>query len=106
MNKQRPPSDLTVERDEDGSFVVGDNQTVVYGHGHTLADAQRDYAASLIEYADTKPFLILVCEACGKRLVIPGWLSWGEDVERRGFCKPECKAEWYAKMKRKHGDRR
>lgn len=37
--------------DEDGTHIVGDYQTIVYGDGETLFEALRDYIISLIEYS-------------------------------------------------------
>ena len=45
---------VRMERDIDGSFIVSDDLTVVYGHGQTLIEAKQDYVANLLEYAPSK----------------------------------------------------
>ena len=58
----RMSSDLIrVERDEDGMYVVSDNRSLGYGHGHTRVEALADYvsmvsemAESVIEWAETR----------------------------------------------------
>jgi hypothetical protein len=47
------PIFLTVERDEDGEYIVTDTFSVVYGNGPTPTKAQEDYCDSLIEYYET-----------------------------------------------------
>ena len=44
------PYPLTIERDDDGSYVVSDDVTLVYGRGDTLAEALAEYDASLAEW--------------------------------------------------------
>lgn len=44
------PLMVTIERDEDGSFVVTDEVFMVYGTGLTVTLALRDYVNSLVEY--------------------------------------------------------
>jgi hypothetical protein len=41
---------LAVERDDDGYYLVSDDEFFVYGEGETLVQARRDYIISLIEY--------------------------------------------------------
>ena len=44
------PLTLTVERGDDGVFVVSDDRDLVYGDDTSLQGALADYASSLIEY--------------------------------------------------------
>jgi hypothetical protein len=41
---------LTVERDEDGEWIVTDSFSTVYGNGGTLEKALNDYCQSLVSY--------------------------------------------------------
>jgi predicted RNase H-like HicB family nuclease len=41
---------LTIERDDDGEFVVSDTFSTVYGNGDTRKEALTDYCESLVEY--------------------------------------------------------
>lgn len=41
---------IKLERSEDGTFVVSDYHSVVYGIGDTPNEARADYVISLIEY--------------------------------------------------------
>lgn len=41
---------LTVEQDEGRDFITFDDRISVYGEGHTVDEALRDYLDSLIEY--------------------------------------------------------
>jgi len=43
---------LNLKCDDDGTYIVGDNQTIVYGDGETPLEALRDYIISLIEYSE------------------------------------------------------
>ena len=46
----RMSSDLIrVERDEDGAYIVSDNRSLGYGHGHTRVEALADYVSMLSE---------------------------------------------------------
>jgi hypothetical protein len=49
----KTPIYLTVERDEDGEYIVTDTFSVAYGNGPTPTKAQEDYCDSLIEYYET-----------------------------------------------------
>ena len=52
----RMSSDLIrVERDEDGTYIVSDNRSLGYGHGHTRAEALADYVSMLSEMAEMEP---------------------------------------------------
>lgn len=44
------PLEITIEQDEDNTFVVSDDLFLVYGDGGNLAEAIRDYVESLIKY--------------------------------------------------------
>lgn len=44
------PMVLTVERDDDGSYVLSDNIFAIYGSGFTITDAVRDYVSAFVEY--------------------------------------------------------
>lgn len=44
------PLVLSVERDEEGSFIISDALFDVYGVGQTREDALDDYVVSLVEY--------------------------------------------------------
>lgn len=44
------PLIVRVEREDDGSYVVSDDEFAVHGDGETRATALRDYASSLVEY--------------------------------------------------------
>lgn len=44
------PLVVRVEQDDDGSYVIDEETFMVYGSGETLAAAQQDYVASLLEY--------------------------------------------------------
>jgi len=46
------PIAVTVERDEDGSYIVSDDRFLVYGVGDTQSEAIDDYLVSLVEYFD------------------------------------------------------
>ena len=41
---------ITVDREEDGYFVLSDDLFLVYGEGETFSDALQDYVISLIDY--------------------------------------------------------
>jgi hypothetical protein len=41
---------LTVERDDDGEFIITDNFSTVYGNGRTEGKAKVDYFQSLVDY--------------------------------------------------------
>jgi hypothetical protein len=41
---------LTIDRDEDGYYIVSDDQSAVYGDGDTRVEALKDYIESLIDY--------------------------------------------------------
>lgn len=41
---------VTVDREEDGYYVLSDDLFLVYGEGATFNDALRDYVVSLIDY--------------------------------------------------------
>jgi hypothetical protein len=41
---------LTIERDEDGSFIFSDDIFDIYGHAFGLVDAAKDYFSALVEY--------------------------------------------------------
>jgi len=41
---------LTLQQDEDGSYIVNEEKTVIYGHGETPLEALADYIVSMIEY--------------------------------------------------------
>ncbi len=41
---------IRIEREDDGSFVVSDDEFAVHGDGESRDQAIRDYAESLIEY--------------------------------------------------------
>jgi len=43
---------VTIEQDEDGSYVVSEDLFAVYGVGDTPSDALRDYTVSLTDYYD------------------------------------------------------
>jgi len=44
------PLEITIEQDEDNSFIVSDDIFLVYGDGGNPSEAIRDYVASLIKY--------------------------------------------------------
>lgn len=44
--------DQFIERDADGSYLVTDSESVVYGHGATEAEARADYERSRCEYQE------------------------------------------------------
>lgn len=44
------PVTLTIERDEDGSFVVSDDIFGIYGHAFTLREAVKDYVLAFVGY--------------------------------------------------------
>jgi hypothetical protein len=44
------PLPITIETDDDGTIVIGDDIFLVYGYGENSLDALNDYAASLIEF--------------------------------------------------------
>jgi predicted RNase H-like HicB family nuclease len=46
------PLPVTVEVDQDGSYVVSDSLFGVYGHGSTEEEAWDDFSISLVEYHD------------------------------------------------------
>ena len=46
------PLAVTVERDADGWFVIGDREFNVYGHGRTEMAAIRDYGDALGEFCE------------------------------------------------------
>ena len=41
---------IEIERDDDGTFIVSDDEFAVHGDGETREQAIRDYVDSLIEY--------------------------------------------------------
>lgn len=41
---------LELTQEEDGSYLLSDNEFYLYGQGETLAAAQDDYVAALLEY--------------------------------------------------------
>lgn len=41
---------VTIEQDEDQSYLVSDDEFLIYGCGNTQVLAQQDYITSLIEY--------------------------------------------------------
>ena len=41
---------LTIEQDADGTYIVDDDVSVIYGAGDTRAEAVYDYILSLVEY--------------------------------------------------------
>ena len=41
---------VTLERDEDGCYIVSDDEFAVYGDGSTRFEAIQDYILSLIDY--------------------------------------------------------
>jgi len=41
---------VQIEQDDDGSYIVSDDEFRIYGIGDTQQRAERDYVASLIEY--------------------------------------------------------
>ena len=43
---------VSLETDEDGSFLVSDDLLLVWGQGESPMQALRDYAVSLTEYCD------------------------------------------------------
>lgn len=45
------PIAVTIERDDDGSYVVSDQLFGIYGSGQSERDALRDYSTSLAEYS-------------------------------------------------------
>ena len=44
------PLQITIEQEDDGSFVVSDDVFLVYGDGDMRQDALNDYVESLIKY--------------------------------------------------------
>lgn len=48
MSDRRYP--LTIDRDTDGSYLVSDDTTLVYGGGDTIAAALRAYDAALADW--------------------------------------------------------
>jgi hypothetical protein len=48
----KSPINLTVETDEDGTFIVSDDIFLVYGTGDTEDEALDDYVLSLEDYHD------------------------------------------------------
>jgi len=44
------PLALTIETDDDGSYIASDSEFAQYGEGPTRDEAIRDYIATLIEY--------------------------------------------------------
>lgn len=44
------PLIVTLERDDDGSYLASDDKSVVYGLGDTPGEAMEDYIKSLTEY--------------------------------------------------------
>jgi hypothetical protein len=46
----RQPFVVDVERDEQGAYVVSDDDFLVYGSGPTVRDACQDFVVSLVEY--------------------------------------------------------
>lgn len=41
---------VTLEKDEDNSYIVSEDKFAIYGVGDTPAEATQDYIVSLIEY--------------------------------------------------------
>jgi len=41
---------VTLERDEDGYYIVSDDEFAVYGDGYSIEEAVEDYKVSLIDY--------------------------------------------------------
>jgi len=41
---------LTIEQEDDGSYIVSDDIFLVYGDGNTKSDAMKDYQVSLVKY--------------------------------------------------------
>jgi hypothetical protein len=62
---------VTLEQDEDGSYVVADDQFLVYGHGDTREQAISDYVVSLIDYYQ---LLSLRAESNQHSQALFGWL--------------------------------
>ena len=46
------PLTVTIERDDDDSYIVTEDSFLVYGVGDSLGTALRDYVVSLVEYHD------------------------------------------------------
>jgi hypothetical protein len=44
------PAEVLIEHDDEGSYIVSEDRTVIYGVGDTPDEAIRDYLIALVEY--------------------------------------------------------